>query len=76
MDAVVHLDNGKWGAIEVKLGQHQVPEATKNLKRLANKIDTDYMKKPSFLMVITSGVIAYRDKESGVWIVPITCLRN
>lgn len=76
-DAVVHLRNGKYGLIEIKLGGEMlIEEGVKTLKSLAGKIDTDRMKAPSFLMVLTAvGKFAYR-REDGVYIVPIGCLRN
>lgn len=76
-DAVVHLRNGKYGLIEVKLGgETLIEEGVKNLKSLESKIDTDRMNSPSFLMILTAvGKFAYRRKD-GVYIVPIGCLRN
>lgn len=76
-DAVMHLRNGKYGLIEIKLGgENAVEEGAKSLKALAEKIDTERMKAPSFLMVLTgTGSFAYRRKDN-VCIVPITCLKN
>lgn len=55
-DAVVHLRNGSYGLIEVKLGGDKlIEEGAKNLKSLKNKIDTTKMKVPSFLMVLIGG---------------------
>lgn len=75
-DAVVHLRNGHYGLIEVKLGgDDAIKEGIETLQSLANKIDTTKMKKPSFLMVLTAvGSYAYRN-EQGVYIVPISCLK-
>lgn len=75
-DAVIHLRNGKIGLIEIKLGGDKlIEEGACNLKKLADKIDTDKMKKPSFLMVlIATGEYAYR-RNDGVYVVPIGCLR-
>ncbi|HOF53885.1 MAG TPA: DUF4143 domain-containing protein [Bacilli bacterium] len=73
IDAIIHLDNGKWGAIEVKLGDYEIPKAVNNLQKLKDKINTEKMNEPSFLMVLTGTKYAYKD-ESGVWIVPIGCL--
>lgn len=75
-DAIVHLRNGKYGMIEVKLGGDALIEAgAGTLKKLASKIDTDKMKKPSFLMVLTGvGEYAYM-REDGVAVVPIGCLK-
>lgn len=76
-DAVVHLRNGKYGLIEIKLGGDSlINEGAENLKKLAGKIDTTKMKTPSFLMVLTGvGQYAYK-REDGVLVVPIGCLRN
>ena len=74
-DAVVHLRDGRWGAVETKLGLGEVDEAAKNLLRLKEKVDTDKMQAPSFLMVITSFGNAY-EREDGVLVVPIGCLKN
>lgn len=77
-DAVVHLENGSYGLIEVKLGgEHLINEGASNLKVLANKIDTDKMKHPSFLMVLTGvGNHPYKRPEDGVLVVPIGCLKD
>ena len=73
-DFIVQLRNGQWGAIEVKLGNKQIEEAAENLLKLKDKIDTDKMREPSFLMVLTGGQFAYRRKD-GVLVVPIGCLK-
>jgi len=77
-DAVVHLENGSYGLIEIKLGGDVlINEGAKTLQMLADKIDTSKMKKPSFLMVLTGiGDYAYRRPEDGVLVVPIGCLRD
>ncbi|MDO4512060.1 MAG: DUF4143 domain-containing protein [Bacteroidales bacterium] len=77
-DAVVHLENGSYGLIEVKLGgQKLIDEGAKNLSTLAEKIDTTKMKHPSFLMVLTGvGDYAYTRPEDGVLVVPIGCLKD
>lgn len=74
-DAIVHLKDGRWGAIEIKLGSKEIEKACINLNRLKNKIDLDKMKEPSFLMVITGTQLAYR-RDDGVLIVPVGCLKN
>lgn len=74
-DAVIHLRNGKYGLIEVKLGGDRlIEEGAKNLLTLASKINTDKMSEPCFLMVLTgTGDYAFRRKD-GVYVVPIGCL--
>ena len=76
-DAVIHLRNGSYGLIEIKLGGDKlVEEGAGNLKKVAEKIDTEKMKTPAFLMVLTAvGTYAYR-RTDGVLVVPIGCLKN
>ncbi len=76
-DAVMHLRNGRYGLIEIKLGgDHLINEGAKTLKALSEKIDTDKMKAPSFLMVLTAvGDYAYR-RDDGVYVVPIGALKD
>ena len=76
-DAVIHLRNGKYGLIEIKLGGEKlIEEGAKSLKAMKEKIDTDKMNAPSFLMVLTgTGDFAYC-RQDGVYIVPIGCLKN
>jgi len=74
-DAVIHLKDGRWGAIEIKLSSARVDSAAENLIRLRNKVDEDKMREPSFLMVIVSSGYAYRRKD-GVLVVPIGCLKD
>lgn len=75
-DSVLHLRNGHYGLIEIKLGGNSlIEEGAKNLTLLAKKIDTDKMYAPSFMMVLTgTGQYAYQ-REDGVLVVPIGCLR-
>jgi hypothetical protein len=76
-DAVVHLRNGAYGLIEIKLGgDNLINEGAKTLKELADKLDTTKMKNPSFLMVLTAvGDYAYR-RDDGIYVVPITTLKD
>jgi hypothetical protein len=76
-DAVVHLRNGKFGLIEIKLGGDKlIEEGAESLKALQEKLDTTKMKAPSFLMVLTGvGDYAYRRRD-GVCVVPIGSLKN
>lgn len=76
-DAVIHLRNGEYGLVEIKLGGDKlIEEGVKSLLKLSNKIDTDKMNKPSFMMIITaSSNYAYK-RPDGVYIVPIGCLKN
>lgn len=76
-DAVVHLRNGSYGLIEIKLGgDAAIEHGADTLKLLRDKIDTDRMKAPAFLMVLTgTGAYAFR-REDGVYVVPIGCLKD
>ena len=74
-DMIVRLRNGKWAAIEVKLGSKQIENAAANLLRLQEKIDTEKMGKASFLMILTGGQFAYQ-RPDGVYVVPIGCLKD
>ena len=76
-DAVVHLRNGSYGLIEIKLGGEKlIEQGAKTLTSLANIIDTSRMKAPSFCMVLTGvGDFAYR-RTDGAYVVPIGCLKN
>lgn len=76
-DTVIHLRNGSYGLIEIKLGGDDlIDEGAANLLKLKNKIDVSKMKAPAFLMVLIGvGKYAYR-REDGVLVVPIGCLKN
>lgn len=76
-DCVLHLRNGKFGLIEVKLGgDTQIGQGAESLTKLSEKIDTDKMPAPAFKMVLTGvGHSPYRLKDSDVIVVPIGCLK-
>lgn len=76
-DAVIHLRNGSYGLIEIKLGGDKlINEGAENLKKVRDKIDVKKMNNPSFLMVLTAtGQYAY-EREDGIYVVPIGCLKN
>jgi uncharacterized protein len=74
-DAIVHLKDGRWGAVEVKMGAKEIEIAAENLKTLREKINLDKMKEPSFLMVLTAGELGYK-RDDGVYIVPIGALKD
>ena len=75
-DAVIHLRNGAYGLVEIKLGGDKlIEEGAETLKDLASKIDTKNMPKPSFMMVLCAkSPFAYK-RNDGVYVVPITSLR-
>lgn len=76
-DAVVHLRNGSYGLVEIKLGGKELIEkGAQTLCRLANRIDAVRMKTASFKMILTAaGEFAYRREEDGVIVCPISALR-
>lgn len=76
-DAVIHLRDGSYGLIEIKLGGDSlINEGVGTLKKLESRIDITKMNKPAFLLVLTAtGKYAYR-REDGVYVVPIGCLKN
>ena len=74
-DLIIRQRNGKWAAIEIKLGNKQIEEAAQNLLALRAKIDEEKMGKDAFLMIVTGGQYAYQ-RNDGIWVVPIGCLRD
>lgn len=76
-DAVVHLRNGSYGLIEIKLGGSTlIEEGAKTLTSLTELIDTTRMKSPSFRMILTGvGDFAYR-RPDGIYVVPVGALRE
>lgn len=76
-DAVIHLEDGRWGAVEIKLGGDKlIDEGAKSLNLLKDKIANKSSEPaPSFLMILTAGGPLYR-REDGIYVVPINCLRD
>ena len=76
-DAVIHLRNGSYGLIEIKLGGDKlIQEGAENLLKLRSKIDTEKMNNPAFMMILTAtGNYAYK-REDGIFVVPIGCLKD
>jgi hypothetical protein len=74
VDMIVSLRDGRWGAVEVKLGGGQIDDAARNLLALKGKVDGGSMGEASFLMVLTGTEFAYR-RTDGVFVVPLGCLR-
>jgi hypothetical protein len=75
-DAVIHLEDGRWGAVEIKLGGDKlIEEGTKSLKLLRNKIvEKSDHRAPSFLMVLTAVGPSYL-REDGVYVASINQIR-
>lgn len=76
-DTVIHLRNGSYGLVEIKLGgQSLIDDGARVLNQLAGQIDTTRMKAPSFKMVLTAtGEYSYRRPEDGIYVVPVGCLK-
>jgi hypothetical protein len=78
VDAIIELRDGRWGAIEIKLGANKVPEAVKSLCRLRDKVANNPAARnptPSFMAVLVGkSDLRYRTPE-GVYVFPITSLR-
>ncbi|MCL1803633.1 MAG: DUF4143 domain-containing protein [Eubacteriaceae bacterium] len=75
IDAIIQLADGRWSAIEIKMGAGEIEEASANLLKLKKTVDTEKMENPSFLMVLTATEYAFQ-MENGVWAVPLGCLKN
>ncbi|GAB1477312.1 DUF4143 domain-containing protein [Bacillota bacterium] len=73
-DAVVVLRDGRWAAVEVKMGAVGFDGAALNLKKFANRVNTEKMQEPSFLMILSATEYAYRRKD-GVYVIPLGCLK-
>ena len=72
---MIQLADGRWGAIEIKMGAGEIEEASENLMKIAKVVDTRKMNEPSFLMVLTGTEYAFRMKN-GVYVVPLGCLKD
>jgi len=75
VDAIIQMNDGRWGAVEVKMGAGDIEVAAENLMNFKANIDTSRMQDPSFLMVLTATETAFQMKND-VWVVPLGCLRN
>ena len=74
VDIIVELDDGRWGAIEVKLGENRIEEGTESLARFAQTIDLDSVGQPSFLAVITGANVFATRRHDGIDVIPIAAL--
>lgn len=74
-DAVIVLRDGRWGAVEIKLGANEFDKAADNLNRFSETIDTDKMTEPSFKMIVTGTQFGYK-REDDVLVVPLGCLKD
>jgi uncharacterized protein len=73
VDAIVELPDGRWGAIEVKLGVGYIDDAADNLKRFAAKVDVASSGSPAFLAVVCASSYGYR-RADGVDVIPAGAL--
>ncbi|MDR0460933.1 MAG: DUF4143 domain-containing protein [Nitrososphaerota archaeon] len=69
IDSVIELADGRWGAVEVKMGAGEVEEASEALLKLQKVVDIEKMNTPSFLMVLTATEYAFQ-MDNGIWVVP------
>lgn len=75
-DIIVHLGDGRWGAMDVKRGSEKgIEEGVKRLLRLRNKVNDRYRSKLSFLAIVVSTNLAYTRRD-GIHIIPLACLRE
>ena len=75
VDAILKMEDGKWGAIEIKLGSGYIEEAAQNLLKFKNKVDISKSGEPTFLMVLSGSNYSYK-REDGVYVVSIGSLKN
>ncbi len=76
MDAVIELQDGNWCGVEIKLGTNQIEEVSKSLLRVNDDIKKAGGKPAGSLMVICGLSNAAYLRQDGVYVVPITSLRN
>lgn len=75
VDCILETSDGKWGAIEIKLGAGEIPMAVDNLTKFKDKVDTKKYGKPAFLMVLTGSEYSYK-RDDGIYVVSIGNLKN
>ncbi len=77
IDAVIQMPDGTWGAFEIKLGANQIDAAAKGLLSLKESFEKDPKgKPPKFLCVICGMSNAAYQRADGVYVIPITALKN
>ncbi len=75
VDAIIRTSSGKWGAIEIKLGDGYIEDAAQNLLKFKDKVDITKCGQPAFLMVLTGTSYSYK-RDDGVYVVSIGTLKN
>ena len=76
IDSVIELENGNWCAFEIKLGANQIEKAAEDLVKLKKQIEKENGKAPSVLCVICGMTNAAYQRPDGVYVIPITALKN
>ena len=75
VDAIIELADGRWGAIEIKMGSNEEEEAAEKLIDFRKNVNTEKMGEPSFLAIVTATQIAHQ-RDDGVWVIPLGCLKD
>jgi predicted AAA+ superfamily ATPase len=75
VDSIIELSDGRWCAIEIKMGGNQEETAAQNLIKFKKNVNTEKMGEPSFLAIVTATKIAYQ-RTDGIWVIPIGCLKG
>jgi len=75
VDAIIELSDGRWGAVEIKLGGNEEEKTAKKLLKFKKNVNTEKMGTPSFLAIVTATQTAYQ-RDDDVWIIPLGCLKN
>ena len=74
-DDVIHIDDGRWGPIEIKLGSvESIDVAAEKLKKLITKLDESYPK-PAFMGIVVANGIAYK-RPDGIYVIPLNLLKD
>ena len=76
IDAVVEMPDGEWGAFEIKLGANQIDNATSNLLKISRKFREGGSIAPKVLCVICGMSIAAYQRPDGVYVIPLTALKD
>lgn len=76
IDSIIELEDGNWCAFEIKLGAHQIESAAQNLIKIKNEIEKENGKTPKVLCVICGLTNAAYKRADGVYVVPITSLKQ
>lgn len=72
VDAIIEFEDGEYASCEIKLGAGQINDAMSNLKKFYDSVK----QKPRFMCVIVGTIdLIYRDKETGIYVLPITALK-